>query len=204
MRRKLAISLIIIIFSFSFLNTEQIEVISEDTSSKTRFFTYDDPINGVKVQYPSNWTIDEKQTSNYDDVTKIVGFIKDPNSLAGDFLISVHNLTNDYVNKTVDLSGLLNSTIDYYKEYYHDFNLIESKYNVRLSNLPNSAYRLVWIDKDVPYTIKTMQIGTIIGNKAYLLRYYAELEKYLDNLPLIERMIHSIEINNKNLTSNSQ
>jgi serine/threonine-protein kinase len=198
------VSLLIIILSLSFLNTERTNAISEDASSKAQFYKYDDPIHGVKVQYPSNWTIDKIQTSNYDDVTKIVGFIKDPNSLAGDFLISVHNLTNDYVNKTVDLSKLLNSTIDYYKGYYHDFNLIESKYNVSFSNFPNSAYRLVWIDTEEPYTIKSMQIGTIIGNKAYLVRYYAELEKYSDNLPLIERMIYSLEINNKNLISSSQ
>ena len=201
---NLAISLLILISSISFPNLEWIKAISEDTSSTIQFSTYDNPIHGVKIQFPSNWTIDKKQTSDYDDVTKIVGFIKDPNSLAGDFLISVHNLTNKYVNQTLDLAELLNGPINYYKEYYHDFNLIESNYNVSFSNHPNSAYRLIWIDKEGQYTIKTMQIGTILGNQAYLLRYYAELGEYSDNLPLIEKMIHSLKIKINNKTSHYQ
>jgi eukaryotic-like serine/threonine-protein kinase len=175
---------------------EWIMAIPENTITKTQFLTYHDPIYGIKIQYPSNWTIDEKQTSPYDDVTKIVGFIKDPNALAGDFLISVHNLTNNYVKRTIGLEELLSHTIDYYNEYYHEFNLVESNASVSLTNPPNDAYRLVWIDKEGEYTIKTMQMGTVIGNVAYLVRYYAELGEYSNNLPLIERMIDSLKINN--------
>jgi eukaryotic-like serine/threonine-protein kinase len=175
---------------------EWIIAIPENSATKAYFLTYYDPIYGVKIQYPYNWTLDEKQTLSYDDVTKIVGFIKDPNELAGDFLISVHNLTNKYASQTIGLEELLNHTIDYYKEYYHDFNLIESNTSVTLDDTSNSAYRLVWIDKDGQYTIKTMQMGTIIGNLAYIIRYYAELGEYLDNLPLIERMIDSLRISN--------
>jgi serine/threonine-protein kinase len=183
--------------STSFFNIKWIDFTSEATGSTAKFLTYNDRIYGIKIQYPSNWTIDKKQTLNYDDVTKIVGFIKEPNRLAGDFLVSVHNLTNRYINQNVNLTELLNSTINYYREIYDDFNLIESNYNVSSSSLPNSAYRLVWIDKEGQNTIKTMQMGTIIGNQAYLVRYYAELEEYSTNLPLVEKMIHSLKINNK-------
>ena len=187
------------ISTFSFSNIKWIDSTSEVTGPTVKFLTYNDPIYGIKIQYPSNWTIDKRQTSIY-DVTKIVGFIKEPNSLAGDFLVSVHNLSNKYVNQTIDMKDLLNATINYYREIYDDFNLIESDYNASFGSLPNSAYRLVWIDKEGQNTIKNMQMGTIIGEQAYLIRYYADLEEYSTNLPLIEKMIHSLEINDK--TSN--
>ena len=197
--------ILILVSSLSFFHTGWIKATSEeDANSTIQFLTYYDPIYRIKVQYPSNWTIDKKQILLYDDVTKIVGFIKDPNALAGDFLISVHNLTNKYVSRTIGLEELLNHTIDYYKEYYHDFNLIDSNTDATLANTSNSAYRLVWIDKEGEYTIKTMQMGTIIGNLAYIIRYYAELGDYSDNLPLIERMIDSFRIGINNTSPQHQ
>jgi len=226
--------LLLFIALFSFFNTQWLVAIPENAVTKALFYTYYNPVYGIKIQYPSNWSLDNKQILLYDDLTKIVGFIKDPKEMTGDFLISVHNLTNKYESRGIDLEELLNHTIDYYKKYYHDFNLIESsksvtlgdasniellnytidyykKYyhdfnliesskSVTLGDASNIAYRIVWIDKEGQYTIKTMQMGTIKGNLAYIIRYYAELEEYSNNLPLIEKMIKSIRIG-KNITS---
>jgi eukaryotic-like serine/threonine-protein kinase len=167
-----------------------------ESTNKAHFLMYCDPIYGVKIQYPSNWTVDNGNNLSYDGVTKIVGFIKDPYELAGDFWISVHNLTNKYVTNHIGLEELINGTIDYYKVYYHNFNLIESNTSDTISNTSNSAYRIIWIDEEGPYTIKTMQMGTIIGDLIYTIRYYAEMEEYSDNLPLIEMMIDSLRISN--------
>ena len=54
----------------------------------------------------------------------------------------------------------------------------------------------MWIDPEGQYTIKTMQIGIIINHKLYVIQYYAELEKYSDNLPIIQKMVNSLQINN--------
>jgi len=192
--------LLLFIALFSFFNTQWLVAIPENAVTKALFYTYYNPVYGIKIQYPSNWSLDNKQILLYDDLTKIVGFIKDPKEMTGDFLISVHNLTNKYESPGIDLEELLNYTIDYYKKYYHDFNLIESSKSVTLGDASNIAYRIVWIDKEGQYTIKTMQMGTIKGNLAYIIRYYAELEEYSNNLPLIEKMIKSIRIG-KNITS---
>jgi len=192
--------LLLFIAFFSFFNTQWLVAIPENAVTKALFYTYYNPVYGIKIQYPSNWSLDNKQILLYDDLTKIVGFIKDPKEMTGDFLISVHNLTNKYESRGIDLEELLNHTIDYYKKYYRDFNLIESSKSVTLGDASNIAYRIVWIDKEGQYTIKTMQMGTIKGNLAYIIRYYAELEEYSNNLPLIEKMIKSIRIG-KNITS---
>lgn len=186
-------ALLILISTLSFFNMEMVFALPENTI-KARFLTYCDPMYGVGIQYPSNWTVDKGKNLSYDGVTKIVGFIKDPYELAGDFLISVHNLTN--VIHHIGLEELLNDTIDYYKEYYHDFNLIESNISSTVADTSNSAYRIVWIDKEGQYTIKTMQMGTIMENLVYIIRYYAELGEYSDNLPQVEMMIDSLRISN--------
>lgn len=160
-----------------------------------QFFTYHDPIHGIKIQYPSNWMVDKKETLMYNDITKIVGFIKDPNSLTGAFLISMYNLTNYEDSQTTSLDELLNDNIDYYKEHYDDFNLIVSNTNLILAGTGSSAYKLVWIDMAGQYTIKTMQLGTIMGSKVYVIQYYAELGEFRDNLPTIQKMIDSLKIN---------
>jgi hypothetical protein len=66
----------------------------------------------------------------------------------------------------------------YNKYFYTDFNLVESNIT-HLAGKNNPAYKLVWIDPEGQYTIKTMQIGTIINHKLYVIQYYAELEKAL-------------------------
>jgi serine/threonine-protein kinase len=176
---------------------ESINATSQDTKTPIHFLTYYDPLYGIKIQYPSDWLLDESEPFSYDEVTKIIGFIKNPDAFAGDFLISVHNLSNKYMNQSIDLNTLLNHTIDYYKEYYRNFKLIDGNTNVTLGNISNDAYKLVWIDTDRQYTIQNMQIGTIIGNKAYLIRYYAKPEEFSTNISVIDRMLESLRILDK-------
>jgi hypothetical protein len=46
-----------------------------------------------------------------------------------------------------------------------------------------------------------MQIGTVIGDKLYVIDYYAEATRYDDYLPIIEEMINSIELSNNTGTA---
>jgi len=200
---NLSLSLILICL-ISIFNMELAFASPQNNVGGTNSLTYCDPIYGVKIQYPANWFLDKKQIEPYDDVTKIVGFIKDPNGLAGDFVISVHGLTNNHLNETIGLETLLKHTIHYYKQYYDDFNLVESTSDVTLANNSNSAYKIIWTDKDGVYTVKNMQMTTIIGNMAYMIRYYADEEHYSDNSRLIERMIDSLRIFNNSANFVSQ
>ena len=40
-----------------------------------------------------------------------------------------------------------------------------------------------------------MEIGTIIGDKAYSLQYIADAPRYSEYLPAVRNMIHSLAIN---------
>jgi eukaryotic-like serine/threonine-protein kinase len=191
--------LILLLVSLDVLLLLSVFTISLPALAQTKqenFLTYENHIFGVKIRYPPDWTIDEKNiTPNNNGIATIVGFVKDFKSFSGDFLISIYNLTANSNAHVITLDKLLDNIIDSYKKYiYTDFNLVESN-TTHLAGNNNPAYKLVWIDPEGQYTIKTMQIGTIIGHKLYVVQYYAELEKYSDNLPAIQKMIDSLQIN---------
>jgi serine/threonine-protein kinase len=174
------------------------------SKKEENFLTYENHTFGIKIRYPPDWTIDEKNAALYNNQTMIVAFVKDFKSFSGDFLISVYDLTANSSTHTITLGKLLDSIIDSYKKYiYTDFNLVESNIT-HLAGKNNPAYKLVWIDPEGQYTIKTMQIGTIINHKLYVIQYYAELEKYSDNLPIIQKMVDSLQIHNTTIQRNVQ
>lgn len=158
------------------------------------FVTYKDPLYCLMIDYPSDWSLDKKQVFLYDDATKIIGFTKNPAQLSGYFVISVHDLSNNTFNRTITSEELLHFTIDYYEKIYHDFDIIESNASILMGNAPNNSYSLIWTDKQGPITVKTIQMGTIIGNSLYIIRYYAELDQYAHNLPIVGKMIDSLTI----------
>ena len=47
---------------------------------------------------------------------------------------------------------------------------------------------------------KLMEIGTIIGDKAYVVQYIADAVKYSDYLPTVQKMIGSLMIKNSTET----
>ena len=64
--------------------------------------------------------------------------------------------------------------------YENNFTLIELG-TTKLAN--NPAYKMVWTNSDVENGVKTgelkkMQVFTIIGENAYVIRYTSDLSKY--------------------------
>jgi hypothetical protein len=53
-------------------------------------------------------------------------------------------------------------------------------------------------------TRKSIEIGTIIGNKGYFVDYTTASSKFLDYLPLIPEMINSFEVTTKNTMDKCQ
>jgi len=193
---------ILVLFLFlSLLFSTLSQIAKGQIKQDNSFLTYENPAHRIRIQYPSNWQISEKDIFPYDDTTTIVDFIKDPNSFSGDMLISVYNLTAD--TRALSIPKLLDNIISSYnKYYYNDFKLMDVN-TTNITVAGNPAYKLVWTDRiawpDIlgkRYIIETMQVGTIIGNRLYLLQYYAGLEKYSNNLPIVQRMINSFQITN--------
>jgi hypothetical protein len=57
------------------------------------------------------------------------------------------------------------------------------------------AYTLIGTYKDPSAGLqKLMEIGTIIGDKAYIVQYIADAPRYADYLPTMQKMIGSLVI----------
>jgi hypothetical protein len=104
------------------------------------------------------------------------------------------------------LDKLHNSTITYAhfvvfadyenrSSYFHALKVIELSTNSSiLAGKP--AYMLIGTYQDRSAGLqKLMEMGTIIGDKAYSVQYIADAPKYSDYLPTVQKMIDSLVIN---------
>jgi hypothetical protein len=153
------------------------------------FKIYENPTYGINIQYPSNWRIDEGDVYADDYVTDIVSFIAPIRSNTESYAPS---LSISIDNPPPNLNEYLTRTSSEYSNTYEDFNGIESDTDSILSGKP--AYKIVFTDEEDGIDYKSMEIGTIIGDKVYFVTYYAEEEQYSDYLPTIQKMISSLEM----------
>ena len=156
--------------------------------------TYQNSSFGIRIQYPANWTKDEQDFDANDTITNIVTFMS---PLTSKFDIYSENLgisIEGLSNPNMTLNGYASSLITDYNKTLTDFNLIELNTNITLGGGNNPAYRLIYTDREDNINYKTMEIGTIIGDKVYYIEYIAEEKKYSNYLPTIQMMINSLEI----------
>src|SRR5918999_2328342 len=157
------------------------------------FKRYENPTYGINIQYPSNWRIDEGDVYADDYVTDIVSFIapmrSDTESYAPSLSVSIDNPPP---NLNENLNEYLNRITNDYDDILKEFELIESDTNSILAGKP--AYKLVSIYEEDGIDYKSMEIGTIIGDKVYFITYYAEEEQYSNYLPTIQKMVSSLEM----------
>jgi len=168
---------------------------TNDDENNNTLKLYENATYAIHIQYPFNWTIEEGDAYPDDGYTDIVSFFapveNDPESGLPSLYISIDSLSS---NRNENLSEYLKTTINDYYNDSEDFKVMESNANSILGGKP--AYKLVFTDVDDDGTnYKGMDIGTIIGDKVYLLSYEAEDEKqYSEYLPIIQKMIDSFKI----------
>jgi hypothetical protein len=180
---------------FSKVKQSLVEVQASNITEVDAILTYQNSSYGIVIQYPANWTIDEEDSDPNDNITNIVTFISPftsrfdiyPENLG----ISIDRLSNP----NMTLEEYANSLILDYNKTLTDFKLIELNTNSTLGEGNNNpAYRLIYTDREDNINYKTMEIGTIIGDRVYYIEYIAEEKKYSNYLPVIQMMINSLEI----------
>ena len=148
--------------------------------------TYQNSSFGIRIQYPANWTKDEQDFDANDAATNIVAFIS---PLTSRFDIYPENLgisMERLTDQSITLDEYATSLITDYNKTLTDFNLIELNTNITLGGGNNPAYRLIYTDREDNINYKTMEIGTIIGDKVYYIEYIAEEKQYSNYLPTIQ------------------
>jgi serine/threonine-protein kinase len=172
---------------------------SNDDDNNNTFKLYENVTYGIKIEYPSNWTIEEEGDEDSDNVTDVVSFFapvrNDSETVTPSLYITIDNPP---LNLIENLNEYLRTTINDYNDDSQDFQVIESNTNSStLGGYP--AYKLVYTDVDGDnINYKDMEIGTIIGDKVYLVTYDAAEEEYSVYLPAVQKMIDSLKITTSN------
>ena len=110
-----------------------------------------------------------------------------------------HNVTlNEHINNTLSLyreSLIKNFNLT-------DFKVIQLNLNNTLWN--NTAHKILYSAFSEKYNIdlRVMEVWTLNGDKAFLIRYIAEAQKYDLYLPTIQKMIDSVDIGIDSITRN--
>jgi S1-C subfamily serine protease len=156
--------------------------------------TYQNSSYGIRIQYPANWTKDEQDFDPNDTETNIVAFSSPLTSRFDRYSETLYISMKRLTDQNMTLDEYAASVISDYNETLTDFNLIESNTNITLGGDNKPAYRLIYTDREDDVNYKTMEIGTIIGDRVYYIEYFAEEKKYSNYLPTIQMMINSFQI----------
>lgn len=173
-------------------------VIPKDSNT---FFTYTSNIYGIKVRYAFDWSIDETTYPHGVGGLQIVAFYLPDIDKGFPFLrIGIDNLSKEFGHLPVSINDYFDRSLKNKKNStgFPDFKLIGTniKNNTALGSRP--AYAILWTYNHPIYGIrKSMEIGTIIGNKGYFVDYIAASSKFSDYLPIIQEMINSFEVINQ-------
>ncbi|WP_293128166.1 serine/threonine-protein kinase [Microcoleus sp. bin38.metabat.b11b12b14.051] len=174
-----------VIFGVSAVFTPEIRKIMglEDAD---RFTSYENLENSLKMKYPGNW---DKQALSNAVSQEVVKFIS-PIQKDGDrFQEQVTVMVERSSNKTLD---------DYTKSSKQEILKLDKNAKIvedRESTLAEqSGHRVVYTTKQGDLDLKKLQVWTLKHDRAYLITYQAEAGKYEEFLPVVEKMIKSVEV----------
>jgi serine/threonine-protein kinase len=168
------------IFLYKWIHaTENMTFGRNDTTASTGFLMYENPTYGISMQYPSDWRISKSN----ENTTQIVEF---DTPSADSLIVTIVKLDKPNYN----LKQFLDEKIQELNIYTDQVE--ESTTNAILANQP--AYSLIYTDTITWDKVK--EVGTIIGDKVYILTYSTNIQNYSTYLATVDKMIDSFQITN--------
>jgi hypothetical protein len=157
----------------------------------TNFSTYQNPVYGIKIQYPSDWTVSQ---TGLRDHTNIVGFYSPVQNLSATSSSERLLLSKIHYSQVITLNDygkVVNDTLQQTR-----VQIVESKPVTLAGGSP--AYRVVFIPPSANEVFikpqEIMLVWTVKDKNVYTLLYSTEAAKYSAHLPTIQKMITSLEI----------
>lgn len=199
MTNKNSLIVLILLLTLFGLWSNNLNVFAQSTDD---FILYQNPDYGLSVEYPSNWEVFNYQAGSFQ-----------PPNQVGDISVTIYVYNPGEVPyfpySNISLSEIVNLRLENERELDStsvvdmDFNLL----NERESTLSNySSYEITYSVKE--YSIfddylKILEIWTKFGDKVYVVEYKTDSPLYNDYLPVVNRMVESIEINPSTISSDS-
>ena len=149
--------------------------------SESEFLTYDDLITGFSIKYPPDW--DRAQ-----HIDKSITFTAPKESNSNTIPAGLGIIFKE-VSSNVSLSYISQTQLNTLKNLYPDINILESS-DITFAGHP--AHKIIFTATDSTLHLrKAMQIWFKDDTKKYLLLYKADVEKFPQYLPTIEKMLNT-------------
>lgn len=149
------------------------------------FLTYGNSSLGIKMKYPQSW---ERRDIDNLITGEVVAFVSPKQSNTDKFQEKLTISVEDFSGTLEDFSDT--STKDITRHLVKAE--IQKPSDTTLAN--KSAYKLIYTGKDGEKNLKSMQLFTLKGDKAYVITYTAAIDNYNDFIQTAETMIKSFEI----------
>ncbi|MDQ3853580.1 MAG: hypothetical protein M3299_12180 [Thermoproteota archaeon] len=147
---------------------------------------YESPVSGIRTQYPDGWEIIIQNTSSSSLSVRFNSPLEnDTDTYRENVILAINTISNN-----TSLSNLTSAALTSYLELYPDLKVIELS-STNLTNTAIPAYKLV--ASRTQEGLDFMQIFAIKEDKVYSIIYSSEKARYSTYLPIIERMINSLE-----------
>lgn len=158
-------------------------------SAAPNSLTYENPVYGIKMQYPADWTV---STTGFRSYTDIVGFYSPLQNLT-DVLPAQVSLSIMTYSHNVSLDEYTNMTLTDIEQQGLQVNESDA-----FTLAGNPGHRIIFSPppppQTTPITFSVMQVWTTINDKIYLLSYNAEGSEFQKNLPVVEQMLNSLQV----------
>jgi hypothetical protein len=166
---------------------------ASNPATTNSLLTYENSTYGVRISYPTNWTYyGTAENGGFIDIVIFKAPLEGrTDSSSALFMVSRDTLPSD---RSTSLEEYAESIINQYKQSIPDFNLIESSADGSIKLLNRPAYSIVSTNAQDGITHKTLEMGTIIGNRVYLITYDAEEAEFSKYQPIGQDMINSFQV----------
>jgi eukaryotic-like serine/threonine-protein kinase len=153
----------------------------------SNFLTYQNPTDGIKIQYPSDWTASQTGLRDYTNIVAFYSPLQNLTAVPEQLLLSrTHYSQSVTLN---DYSKLVNETLK-----QPGVQIVETKEITLTSGSPAHSVVFIPHSSNTPFKIQIMLVWTAKGDNIYTLTFNAEDAKYALYLPTIQKMINSFEI----------
>jgi hypothetical protein len=173
-------------------------------TNTTKFLIYDNPTSGIRMQYPSDWSVIEGAynpgTNNtivqFFSPSKTSSKLGNVSGVSGHFVPYLDVFVFDSKNTSLDqiMRGITNN-------YANNTDFAIHKSEPFIFNGSNSNNRKAYI---LDYTVtvggdelfRKMQVYSEFGSKVYTITYTSQQSSFSNYVPIVQKMINSLQIRN--------
>jgi hypothetical protein len=174
---------------------------SNTNITTSNFLTYNNPILGIQIQYPSDWSVIENSYNPEAENNTIVGFFAQ--SKTSSELGNISGVSGSFVpyldiyvfdSKNMSFDKIIDATVNKFRNN-ENFVINESKPFAVTGNHP--AHMLVYdaiVGGDEFF--RKMQVYVMSGDKIYLISFTSQHALFSNYIPIVQKMVSSFEIQN--------